>query len=134
MCDGFFILFKRMLLFGNRKKIQSRKTPVPVYYWDVALLGRYWGCFEGARVYHHTISSTLVSGLREALAQLAEEGLVASWLRHAAVTAKFHRGIADRGLGEFLVPEPGHRLSTVTAVKLLDGVDYAKVLRYAIDR
>lgn len=37
------------ITFGERAlaKIRARKTPVPVYYLDMQLLGEYWGCFEG---------------------------------------------------------------------------------------
>ncbi|XP_011505999.1 PREDICTED: serine--pyruvate aminotransferase, mitochondrial [Ceratosolen solmsi marchali] len=117
------------------KKIQSRRSPVPVYYWDMNLLGKYWNCFEGQgpRIYHHTVSATLVYGLREALAQLVEEGLAASWTRHASVTEKFHRGLLRRGY-EFFVKEPSHRLRTVSAIMLPRDVEASRVIRYAMDR
>lgn len=98
-------------------------------------LGRYWNCFDnqGARPYHHTISATLVYGLREALAQLAEEGLVNCWARHAQVTDKFHEGLVKRGY-RFFVKQPQHRLKTVSAIMLPDGVEAPLVIRYAMDR
>nr|CAH7751710.1 unnamed protein product [Callosobruchus chinensis] len=40
-----------------RDAIFARKTPVPVYYWDMTLLGRQWKCFDGNRIYHHTVSA-----------------------------------------------------------------------------
>lgn len=117
------------------KKILSRKSPVPVYYWDMTLLGRYWNCFEdsGPRPYHHTVSATLVYGLREALAQLAEEGLAASWARHASVTDKFHKNLINRGY-DFFVKNPEHRLRSVSAIVLPSGVDGTQVIRYAMER
>ncbi|OXU27396.1 hypothetical protein TSAR_013941 [Trichomalopsis sarcophagae] len=117
------------------KKILTRKSPVPVFYWDMTWLGRYWNCFDPQtpRPYHHTISATLVYGLREALAQLAEEGLAASWARHANVTQKFHEGLARRGY-QFFVKQPQHRLKTVTAIMLPNGVEAQPIIRYAMDR
>lgn len=37
------------ITFGARalEKVRSRRTSVPVYYFDISLLGEYWGCFEG---------------------------------------------------------------------------------------
>ncbi|XP_014215576.1 serine--pyruvate aminotransferase, mitochondrial [Copidosoma floridanum] len=119
-----------------QKKILSRKSAVPVYYWDMTLLGRYWNCFganNGPRLYHHTICPTLVYGLREALAQLAEEGLPASWARHAAVTDKFHEGLRKRGYG-FFIDDPQHRLRTISSILLPSGVDASIVIRYAMER
>ncbi|XP_011640995.1 serine--pyruvate aminotransferase, mitochondrial [Pogonomyrmex barbatus] len=100
--------------FGPRaeKKI-FRRTSRPAYYWDMRILGDYWNCFGASRrVYHHTISATLVYGLRAALAQLAEEGLPASWARHATAAARFRGGLRDLGLRCY-VEDPRYQLSTV---------------------
>lgn len=37
--------------FGPRAmaKIDGRKTPVKIYYFDIKLLGDYWNCFGNAR-------------------------------------------------------------------------------------
>ncbi|XP_016838221.1 serine--pyruvate aminotransferase-like [Nasonia vitripennis] len=120
------------------KKILTRKSPVPIFYLDMIWLGRYWNCFETdepetPRPYHHTISATLVYGLREALAQIVEEGLAASWARHANVTQKFHEGLTERGY-EFFVKQPEHRLKTVSAFILPSDVKAETVIRYAMDK
>ncbi|KAL7293213.1 hypothetical protein TKK_0013355 [Trichogramma kaykai] len=118
------------------KKIRSRKTPVHSFNWDMTWLGRYWNCFEaenGPRPYHHTISATLVYGLREALSLLAEEGLEASWARHHAIKAKFHEALAKRGYG-FYVEQPRHRLATVSSILLPAGVDAPSLIAFAKDR
>ena len=123
--------FPKLLFF--RKKIFNRKTKVPVFYWDMTILGNYWACFKYPRPYHHTISATLVYGLREALAQLADETLPASWLRHANATKKLHDGLKKRGF-EFLVKNPENRLKTVTAIKIPPGIDGKVVTTYAMER
>ncbi|XP_043484572.1 alanine--glyoxylate aminotransferase [Leptopilina heterotoma] len=115
------------------RKIFSRKTKVPVQYWDVTLLGDYWNCFGNSRIYHHTISATLVYGLREALAQLAEETLPVSWLRQAKATEHLHNGLKARGF-EFYVTNPKERLKTITAVKIPLGIDGKVVTSYAMER
>ena len=99
----------------------------------MTILGNYWACFGNPRPYHHTISATLVYGLREALAQLADETLPASWARHAAATRKFHCGLKDRGF-EFYVKNPENRLKTVTAIKVPPGIDAKVVTTYAMER
>ncbi|XP_043281767.1 alanine--glyoxylate aminotransferase [Venturia canescens] len=121
--------------FSNRarSKIFSRKTKVPVYYWDVTLLADYWGCSGNSRIYHHTISATLVYGLREALAILAEEGLEACWRRHAAVKKQIERALLQRKL-QFYIANPEHRLATVIAIKVPLGVDAKVVSRVAVEK
>lgn len=112
-----------------RRKLFLRKTKSPVFYWDMEELGNYWNCFsEPVRRYHHTISATLVYGLREGLAQLAEEGLEASWNRHKLAAKKLQEGLKARKL-EFFVKEPENRLNTITAIVVPPGVDPQLVTR-----
>lgn len=42
-------------MLGERglKKLQSRKTKVASWYFDLNMILDYWGCF-GKRFYHHT--------------------------------------------------------------------------------
>lgn len=115
------------------RKIFQRKTKIPVYYWDMTILGKYWNCFGTERVYHHTISATLVYGLREALSQLAKEGLPASWARHADAAAKLRKGLRLRGL-HLYVRNPEHQLATVVSVVLPPGVDGKAVLKGAMEK
>ncbi|XP_074107141.1 alanine-glyoxylate aminotransferase isoform X1 [Cotesia typhae] len=111
------------------RKLFLRKTKSPVFYWDMEELGNYWNCFsEPVRRYHHTISATLVYGLREGLAQLAEEGLEASWNRHKLAAKKLQEGLKARKL-EFFVKEPENRLNTITAIVVPPGVDPQLVTR-----
>src|SRR5204863_2819055 len=56
----------------------QRRVPCRSFYFDLALLEDYWL----RRKYHHTMSSTLVYALDEALALAEEEGLEARWARH----------------------------------------------------
>lgn len=123
------------LSFSQRaeQKLFNRRTKVPVYYWDLTILGDYWACFGNPRVYHHTASATLIYGLREALAQLCEEGLRASWSRHAAAAASLSRGLELRGLRSY-VKIPQYRLSTVIAVELPAGVDGGLVSLRAMEK
>ncbi|XP_055379923.1 alanine--glyoxylate aminotransferase-like isoform X2 [Condylostylus longicornis] len=115
-------------------KITSRKSPVKVYYWDFILIATYWKCFPSEqRIYHHTISVTLLYGLREALAIMAEEGLQSSIRRHTSCSFKLQQGVEKMGL-EMFVKLPFHRASTVNAIKVPEGVDWTKVSDYAMNK
>lgn len=116
-----------------RQKI-FRRTTRPAYYWDLRILGDYWNCFGASRrVYHHTISATLVYGLRTGLMQLAEEGLQASWTRHAAAAVRFRKGLQDLGLQCF-VEDPRYQLSTVTSIKLPLNIDSNILIARAMEK
>ena len=41
-----------------RKKLQSRRTKVPSFYFDLTMIANYWGCDEGPRRYLSIIGST----------------------------------------------------------------------------
>ncbi|KAK1116428.1 hypothetical protein K0M31_019047 [Melipona bicolor] len=114
------------------KKLLQRKTKPSSYYLDMTLLGNYWKCFGNeSRVYHHTISATLLYGLREALAEIAEEGLRASWIRHASAAARLRRGLELRGLRSY-VKIPQYQLSTIISIELPPGVDDTIIVQRAM--
>ena len=116
------------------EKLFRRKTKPFSFYWDLNILGVYWKCFGNAdRVYHHTASATLLYGLREALAELAEETLPVAWARHAAAAARLRKGLEARGL-KFYVKIPRYQLSTVTSIELPPGVDGNIVVERAMER
>lgn len=114
-------------------KITKRSMKVKSYYWDATLVGQYWNCFGGSRIYHHTISSTLLYGLREALALFASMGLKSVIRRHKECSFRLQKGIEDMGL-ELFVPVQDDRLSTVNAVKVPKGVNWREVSEYAMKK
>jgi alanine-glyoxylate transaminase / serine-glyoxylate transaminase / serine-pyruvate transaminase len=93
--------------------IQNRRKPVQSYYLDLQLLNRYW---NGDHFYHHTISSNLVYGMREALRLALEEGLEARWARHQLHGDALKAGIEALGLKVYT--QPGFALSVLTAAYL----------------
>ncbi|XP_053994418.1 alanine--glyoxylate aminotransferase [Hylaeus volcanicus] len=122
--------------FGPRaeEKMFGRVTRPVSYYWDISILGVYWKCFGNEEsVYHHTVSTTLLYGLREALAEVAEEGLPAIWSRHAAAADKLRKGLELRGLRNN-VKIPRYQLSTITVIELPPGVDDKIVVKRAMDK
>ena len=93
------------------------------FYLDLKLLEDYWV----GRKYHHTMSSTLIYALREALLMVEEEGLAARQARHERNHHALVAGIEAMGLS--LLPPEAERLWTLNAVKMPAGVDEAAVRR-----
>jgi alanine-glyoxylate transaminase/serine-glyoxylate transaminase/serine-pyruvate transaminase len=100
---------------------RARKVPCRSFYLDLMLLEDYWV----RRKYHHTLSSTLIYALREALIAVEEEGLEQRWTRHERHHLAFAQGLAAIGLE--LLPPAGERLWTLNAVRVPAGVDEAAV-------
>lgn len=116
------------------KKIFGRRTKISTYYWDMTILGDYWNCFgNNSRIYHHTMSATLVYGLREALAELIEEGLVSRWSRHKLVAAKLREELSKRGF-RFYVKDPKFQLSTIVSIEIPHGIDMKILSARAMER
>lgn len=113
-------------------KVKARKTKVRSYYLDLNLVGDYWGWF-GSRSYHHTGMVSMWYAMREALAIVAEEGLEAMWARHEAVHKQLWEGLGAMGLEPF-VEDPKDRLCTVNTIKVPAGVDWAGVVKNAMDK
>src|SRR5215510_2805453 len=91
------------------------------FYLDLRLLEDYWV----GRKYHHTMSSTLIYALREALLMVEEEGLPARVARHE----RHHRALAAgvEAMGLSLLPPEGERLWTLNTIRVPAGVDEAAV-------
>jgi alanine-glyoxylate transaminase / serine-glyoxylate transaminase / serine-pyruvate transaminase len=98
--------------------IQNRKRLVQSYYLDLQKLDRYW---NGDHTYHHTASSNLVYGMREALRLILEEGLETRWARHQLHGEAIRAGV--KGLGLEILTQPGYELPVLTAISLHQGID-----------
>jgi len=115
------------------RKIANRKTKPLSFYLDVTLIGNYWGCFDEPRRYHHTGPINLVYGLRQAVAEVAKEGIENVNARHARSALKLHKGLEELGL-QLLVKNPKYRLPTLTTVEVPEGVDWKYVVDYLMDK
>lgn len=105
----------------------ERRVKCRSFYFDLHLLEDYW--FR--RKYHHTMSSTLVCALYEALAIVEEEGVEARWARHRRNHLAFLDGLAHLGLS--VLPPDGERLWTLNAVRVPDTIDDAAVRKHLLD-
>lgn len=77
--------------------------------------------------YHHTISATLLYGLREALAVVCNEGLEKTISRHQKVAIELHSGLNELGL-QLYVKNATNRLPTITSVKVPKEIDWKKIV------
>jgi len=102
------------------RTVSERRTPVTNWYYDWALLAKYWG---GDHMYHHTVPVSSLFGLQESLRAILEEGLEARFARHRDVSAQLMDGLATLGIHPFA--QDGARLPTLNAVTLPEGVDDA---------
>lgn len=114
-------------------RIKNRNSKIKSYYFDATLIGKYWGCFGPSRIYHHTICSTLLYGLREAIAVVCEQGLQSVIQRHMECSFRLQKGVKALGL-EMFVPEPSQRTATINTIKVPDGIDWKKVAEFAMKK
>lgn len=103
-------------------RIRSRRTKVQSWYLDITMVEKYWG---DDRTYHHTAPISMNYALREALRLLHEEGLAARWQRHELNHRALVAGVEAMGLG--MAVAPAHRLWSLNAVSVPEGVDDARV-------
>jgi alanine-glyoxylate transaminase/serine-glyoxylate transaminase/serine-pyruvate transaminase len=106
----------------------NKRMPCRSFYFDLALLEDYWL----RRKYHHTLSSTMIYALREALLAVEEEGLDARWARHERNHQTLARGLEAMGLA--LLPPPHERLWTLNAVRIPAGIDEALARKQLLDQ
>jgi len=103
-------------------KIRKRKQRPKTWYLDIDLNDKYWSTDH---LYHHTSPILMNYALREALAVILEEGLPARWERHRSNSEAFVAGIEAMGLRMLVSPE--HRLWSLNAVCIPEGIDDARV-------
>jgi alanine-glyoxylate transaminase/serine-glyoxylate transaminase/serine-pyruvate transaminase len=104
----------------------ERRVPCRSFYLDLSLLEDYWI----RRKYHHTMSSTLVYALDEALALVEEEGIETRWARHERNHHTFLNGLKKLGLS--VLPPQGERLWTLNAVRVPEGIDEAAARKHLL--
>jgi alanine-glyoxylate transaminase/serine-glyoxylate transaminase/serine-pyruvate transaminase len=102
--------------------VRTRQQKCRSWYFDVALIERYWG---PDRLYHHTAPISMNYAIYEALRLVVEEGLRMRFTRHALNATALQAGIQAMGLE--LAAQPGHRLPQLTAVRVPEGIDEARV-------
>ena len=103
--------------------IRNRKTPIQSFYLDMTLLENYWHAEK--RVYHHTVSMSLIYALREGLQVILEEGLAARYARHERNAHALLAGAEAIGLQP--AAAEGYRAPMLTTLRIPDGIDDATI-------
>jgi alanine-glyoxylate transaminase/serine-glyoxylate transaminase/serine-pyruvate transaminase len=116
--------------FSDRavERIRSRANPPQSWYLDLGLIADYVG---SARRYHHTAPISMLYALHAGLGVLLEEGLEASWARHALVGAQLQAALPELGFRLFAEER---RLPQLTSVWLPEGVDDTKLRGQLLNR
>ncbi|QPZ38600.1 pyridoxal-phosphate-dependent aminotransferase family protein [Paramicrobacterium chengjingii] len=103
------------------------------WYLDLGMLGGYVGAASGAkRTYHHTAPVAMIASLEAALDRILGEGLENVWARHAAAGTALRDGLQERGFELFAAE--GHRLPSLTTVKVPGDVDSAAVRSFLLEK
>jgi alanine-glyoxylate transaminase / serine-glyoxylate transaminase / serine-pyruvate transaminase len=112
------------ITFSERalERVRARKSKVQSWYLDMTMVEKYWG---SDRTYHHTAPISMNYALREALRIVCDEGLEARWRRHELNHRALVAGVEAMGLEMNVAPE--HRLWSLNAVRVPEGVDDARV-------
>ena len=114
------------LMFSERawKVIQSRSTNPTTWFGDLQLLAGYWSG-EGRRAYHHTAPVNAMYAWHHSLCALIDEGLQASWRRHATHSRALKAGLTALGLK--LQNPDSFALPQLTVVQIPDDADDVNV-------
>jgi aspartate aminotransferase-like enzyme len=115
-----------LIAFSDRAWGEIERRPVPPVHWcfDAIRAQRFWGHHH----YHYTAPVPGILALYEALRLVCEEGLAERHQRHRVSSISLQAGLEAMGLGLF-IPVP-HRLNSVIAIRVPDGVDAKSVLAY----
>jgi alanine-glyoxylate transaminase/serine-glyoxylate transaminase/serine-pyruvate transaminase len=116
------------LTIGARA-LERRVLKPQSWYLDLGMIGDYTAAT--ARKYHHTAPVAMVQSLHAGLGVVLEEGLEATWERHARCGQLLQDGLEKMGLE--LWATAGHRLPELTTVRVPDGVDSAVVRKRLLD-
>ena len=103
-------------------KLSNRKKKGQSFYFDVALITRYW---SSERRFHHTAPISMIYALLEALRRVHEEGLENRFRRHKVNHEALVAGIEAMGIKMFVPKE--NRLWTLNAVTIPEGIDDKKI-------
>jgi alanine-glyoxylate transaminase/serine-glyoxylate transaminase/serine-pyruvate transaminase len=117
----------------NARAIERFVERSQSWYLDLRMIAKYALDGGSGRTYHHTAPTAMIAALHAGLGALLDEGLEASWSRHAECGRLLHEGLEK--LGFRLFAEEGHRLPELTTAWVPDDVaDEAAVRRTLLNR
>jgi len=113
--------------------IKTRKTDIDSYYMDINWLSKAWGIDNNDNfIYHYTPAMSLIYGLREALALVAEEGLGNVIARHVRYSLIVQQEVKSMGL-RFFVNKTEHRLPGILSIVVPQTINGETVRQYLSD-
>ena len=107
--------------------VESHPTPRPHWCLDATRAQKFWGHQQ----YHYTAPVPGILALHEALRMIAEETLERRFWRHERSSLAMQSGIEAMGLSLFTPQE--HRLNSVIAIDLPEGIDGGAVRKHMRD-
>ncbi len=118
------------ITFGPRARevVESRKTPVSSFNFD---LRQYWNYWNEQHSYHHTASSALHFALHEGLRVIMEDGLEATIARYRRNAQSLWVGLEKIGVQPFIPIE--YRLPALTTACVPSGVNPHEVRAKLLD-
>lgn len=78
----------------------------------------------------YTYNTNVLASVREALAQIIEEGLENVWKRHRKCSEKMWEGMEKLGITHF-IKKPENRLHSLTTVVLPKDIEWPALYEYA---
>ncbi len=117
----------------NQRAIDRFVERSQSWYLDLRMIAKYALDSGSGRTYHHTAPTAMIVALHAGLGALLDEGLEASWARHAECGRALHEGLEK--LGFRLFAEEGHRLPELTTAWVPESLsDEAAARRTLLDR
>jgi alanine-glyoxylate transaminase/serine-glyoxylate transaminase/serine-pyruvate transaminase len=114
----------------NDRAWERRIAKPQSWYLDLGMIGDYTS--GATRKYHHTAPVAMVASLHGGLGAILDEGLEASYRRHAACGQALQDGLEAMGLELFA--QAGWRLPELTTVRVPESADSSVVRRSLLDR
>jgi alanine-glyoxylate transaminase/serine-glyoxylate transaminase/serine-pyruvate transaminase len=117
----------------NQRAIDRFVERSQSWYLDLRMIAKYALDSGSGRTYHHTAPTAMIVALHAGLGALLDEGLEASWARHAECGRALHEGLEK--LGFRLFAEESHRLPELTTAWVPESLtDEAAARRTLLDR
>ncbi len=113
------------------ERIKARTTPIQSWFMDLGMVMNYWDG-SGGRTYHHTAPVNALYSLHEGLVILLEEGLEASWQRHAQMSHALWGGLTALRLQPLV--DQHYMLPQLNAVLVPEGIDEAHVRKVLLEK
>ncbi|XP_018567533.1 serine--pyruvate aminotransferase-like [Anoplophora glabripennis] len=126
-----------MVLMSFNKRAHERmlkKKERPPYILDMLVHADVWRCFEtSGPTYIYTFNTNMFAAVRQALAEICEEGIENVWKRHQDCSDLFIKKTEKLGIRHF-IEKPENRFCGVNCVTLPEDVDWHEFCEYLLSK